>query len=43
MQPVSVQPSLLLRQVIYNFMKNMSFEGFVGMIISTNIQNGFRF
>ena len=27
--PVSVQPSLLLRQVIYNFGENMSFEGFV--------------
>ena len=27
--PVSVQPSLLLRQVIYNFGENMSYEGFV--------------
>ncbi|PQJ77314.1 SusD/RagB family nutrient-binding outer membrane lipoprotein [Polaribacter glomeratus] len=27
--PVSVQPSLLLRQVIYDFGENMSFEGFV--------------
>jgi len=27
--PSSVQPSLLLRQVIYNFGENMSYEGFV--------------
>jgi hypothetical protein len=27
--PVSVQPNLLLRQVIYDFGENMSFEGFV--------------
>lgn len=27
--PVSVQPSLLLRQVIYNFGEEMSYEGFV--------------
>lgn len=27
--PVTVQPSLLLRQVIYNFGENMSYEGFV--------------
>lgn len=27
--PVSVQPSLLLRKVIYNFGKEMSYEGFV--------------
>lgn len=27
--PKSVQPSLLLRQVIYNFGENMSYEGFV--------------
>ena len=27
--PVSVQPSLLLRQVIYDFGENMSYEGFV--------------
>lgn len=27
--PVAVQPSLLLRQVIYNFGENMSYEGFV--------------
>lgn len=27
--PSNVQPSLLLRQVIYNFGENMSFEGFV--------------
>ena len=27
--PSSVQPNLLLRQVIYNFGENMSFEGFV--------------
>lgn len=27
--PVAVQPSLLLRQVIYDFGENMSFEGFV--------------
>lgn len=27
--PSAVQPSLLLRQVIYNFGENMSFEGFV--------------
>jgi hypothetical protein len=28
-EPVSVQPSLLLRQVIYNFGEEMSYEGFV--------------
>jgi len=28
-EPVSVQPSLLLRQVIYDFGENMSYEGFV--------------
>ena len=28
-QPSSVQPSLLLRQVIYDFGENMSYEGFV--------------
>ncbi|WP_299064748.1 SusD/RagB family nutrient-binding outer membrane lipoprotein [uncultured Polaribacter sp.] len=27
--PVAVQPSLLLRQVMYNFGENMSYEGFV--------------
>ncbi|WP_405609286.1 SusD/RagB family nutrient-binding outer membrane lipoprotein [Polaribacter sp. Asnod1-A03] len=28
-EPVAVQPSLLLRQVIYDFGENMSYEGFV--------------